>query len=243
MAMGLDPLLPRRYAELVALIDGQPVAAFENLVLYFEDRPSPLWPLLNAPYRLAPPPGGAADGAGRYVLQEYHMALPRAFAVEAVTFVASADDSLAALRDLDPTRQVIVEREVPTATARTDEQTGSPRSGPAVRSVALRAYVPGDVTIDVDLPAGGAVVLLESWHPGWHATIDGTESMVYAADHAFVAALLPPGSHEVRFRFEAVWFRAGILVAFVTGSLVGLAAALPTLRRARMARFQKDRTS
>ena len=34
LAIGLDPLLPRRYAELVALINGEPLTDFENLVLY-----------------------------------------------------------------------------------------------------------------------------------------------------------------------------------------------------------------
>ena len=52
LAIGLDPLLPRRYAELAARIDGRPVQAFQNVALFLEGTSSPLWPLLNARYRL-----------------------------------------------------------------------------------------------------------------------------------------------------------------------------------------------
>lgn len=237
MATGLDPLLPRRYAALGARIDEQPVDAFENLVLYLADRASPLQPLLSAPYRLAPRPRTAGDSPAGYDLQEDPTALPRVFAISDVRLVASEDASLAALDAFDPTRSVIVEgggsatvtsdgRHLPVAEAR----------GDLWRPVDLLTYAPGEVTVRANLPTGGAVVLLEAWHPGWRATIDGQETTVYPADHAFMAVLSSPGSHEVRFRFRPRWFAVGVNVALVTASGGALVTALLGFRRARASR-------
>ena len=234
LAMGLDPLLPRRYAELVAQIDDRPLAAFENLVLYLEDRPSPLWSLLNAPYRLVPSEAVAAGRPVRYELRAGQTALPRVFAADALDFVASDEESLTALRGLDPTRRVILQAEGPaTITGDLAGLPAPPTGGTALRPVDLTGYAPGEVTARVDLPAGGAVVLLESWHPGWRAMIDGSDAPVYPADHAFLAVLVPAGPHEVRFRFESVWLSVGALAALVTTSLLVLAIALTGGRRPR----------
>src|SRR5688572_30752329 len=111
LSVGLDPLLPRRYAELVALINGQPVAAFENLVVFLDDTPSPLWPLLNARQRLVPrgaQPGGSTPS---YVVEDDARALPRALALGDVRLVGSAQEAPAALTALgfDPGAMAVLE--------------------------------------------------------------------------------------------------------------------------------------
>jgi hypothetical protein len=230
MAMGLDPLLPRRYAELVARIDEQPSAAFENLVLYITIRPSPLASLLNAPYRLVPRPP-AANGRVTYDVEADPTTLPRAFIMSDVRPVADEGASLAALGELDPMRAVIVEAPDDAAHA---QSAGAPTAAPpgdeTWRPVELVLNAPGDVVLNADLPVAGAVVLLEAWHPGWGATLDGQDTTVYPADHAFMAVLAPPGLHEVRFRFHPTSFVAGATIALVTIALGTLLVALLALR-------------
>ena len=63
-----------------------------------------------------------------------------------------------------------------------------------------------------NLPNGGAVVLLDAWHPGWTALVDGAAVPVYPADHAFVGVVLPPGSYQIQFRFEPASWRLGLTV-------------------------------
>ncbi|HEY7066753.1 MAG TPA: YfhO family protein [Chloroflexota bacterium] len=231
LAIGLDPLLPRRYAELVAQIDGVPLDAFAHVAVFLDNRPSALWPLLNARYRLVPRPGAVgADLPAGFDLEERPEALPRAFVAATVRLAPSADASLAALADpsFDPARVVVLE-------AGLDDPAGAlaglaqDASSPATR-VEVQHYEPGDVTVAADAPAGGALVLLEAWHPGWQALVDGEDARVYPADHAFMGVALPPGSHQVRFRFRSLWWGVGLVVMLATAAAMSLVVALRALR-------------
>ncbi|HLH27015.1 MAG TPA: YfhO family protein [Chloroflexota bacterium] len=240
MAMGLDPLLPRRYAELVARIDGQPVEAFEQLVLYLDDQLSPLWPLLSAPYRLVPSTGAGTDRAGAYNLQgedNTFSVLPRIQAMSDVQLAAAADDSLAALGTFDPARTVVLEAPASAlAAAGPAASTDFVAFGGGTQILALRQYAPGDLTVGVNLPGRAAVVVLEAWHPGWRATVDGQDTAVYPADHAFMGVLVPPGRHEVRLRFQPLSFTIGVVLGLTTGAAVALVGILVGIQHARRQR-------
>ncbi|HZS03122.1 MAG TPA: hypothetical protein VFE37_30715 [Chloroflexota bacterium] len=225
LAIGLDPLLPRRYAELVAQMNGEPLAAFENLVVYLADRSSRLWPLLAARYRLVPQEPPPATGPPRFQLEEDPSALPRVFAAPTVRVAAGPEASLAAVAApaFDPAREAVLEMapgDAPAA-ARDPAVAAPPRAE-------LERYASGAVDVRADLPAGGAVVLLDAWHPGWTATVAGRAVPVYPADHAFLGVALPPGSYEVQFRFDPGSWRAGLVLAAAT--LLVLAASAAALR-------------
>jgi uncharacterized membrane protein YfhO len=74
------------------------------------------------------------------------------------------------------------------------------------------------------LPGGGALLLLEAWHPGWTATVDGQPTAVYPADHAFLGVALPPGRHVVRFRFAPQSLLLGLGIGAATLGGVTLAS-------------------
>jgi hypothetical protein len=220
LAIGLDPLLPRRYAELAAALTGTPVAAFEHLALYLEPTDSPLWPLLNARYRLVPV-GGA------YRLEEDPRALPRVVALPRVRTVTSATEGLAAItaRDFDPGREAVLEAPSLAAMDR------APADATTPGHATLRHYAPGDVEAEAVLPGGGALLLLEAWHPGWTATVDGQPTAVYPADHAFLGVALPPGRHVVRFRFAPQSLLLGLGIGAATLGGVTLASVALWRRR------------
>jgi hypothetical protein len=217
LAIGLDPLLPRRYAELVALINGEPLAAFENLILYLEDRPSHLWPLLAAHYRLVARAAGTSDDPPGFAIRADTGALPRVFAVETVRGVQGSEASLAALSEpgFRPAAEAVLETEAsaPALPARSRASTGRARAH-------LDKAANGAVDITADVPDGGAVIVLDAWHPGWTATVAGRAVAVYPADHAFLGVVLPPGTHEVRLRFDPASWRIGLIVA--GGTLLSL---------------------
>jgi uncharacterized membrane protein YfhO len=54
--------------------------------------------------------------------------------------------------------------------------------------------------------------------------VDGREAILWRADHEFRAVWVPPGKHEVEFRFEPRSLKIGLLV-----SVLSLAAALAVL--------------
>jgi hypothetical protein len=64
------------------------------------------------------------------------------------------------------------------------------------------SYQNTDVLLEADSPDGGWVVLNDLWHPWWFADVDGEPAPLLRANVLFRAVAVPPGHHEVRFRFR-----------------------------------------
>jgi hypothetical protein len=89
--------------------------------------------------------------------------------------------------------------------------------------IALERNGPNQVALHVDAPAQGWLVLADTWYPGWKAWLDGAPAKIWRANYLFRAVLLPPGNHEVVFKYQplSVWLGGGFsLVAL--GVLAGL---------------------
>lgn len=93
--------------------------------------------------------------------------------------------------DFDPRRSVLLPPGF--------EEDGSPEAGGTAR---LLHYGHTRVSVEAESPAGGWVVLTDSWHPWWTATVDGTPATVERADVIFRAVRVPPGRHRVEFVFR-----------------------------------------
>jgi hypothetical protein len=61
----------------------------------------------------------------------------------------------------------------------------------------------------------GYLRIIESWDPGWSATVDGLPTPIVPAFDALLAVPIGPGSHEVRF----VYRTPGALVGQLTSAL------------------------
>jgi hypothetical protein len=79
------------------------------------------------------------------------------------------------------------------------------------------SYCPNQVDIETESPRNRLLVLLDSYYPGWKATIDGTAVPVVAANFVYRAIELPQGRHRVAFRYESRPFTRG---AWMSGSTV-----------------------
>ena len=73
----------------------------------------------------------------------------------------------------------------------------------------------------VQASAPAVVVLLDTFDPGWGATLDGAPTGVLRAHLAFRGILVPAGSHEIRMAYRPRSVTAGGLI-----SLACLAVAL-----------------
>jgi hypothetical protein len=70
--------------------------------------------------------------------------------------------------------------------------------------VRIARYTNAEVRIEADSPDGGWVVLNDLWHPWWFAEVDGKPADMLRANVLFRAVAVPPGRHNVRFRFRPV---------------------------------------
>lgn len=122
--------------------------------------------------------------------------LPRAYFVAEAWQAATLDDALAATSrdDFDPARVVVLETpgDAPLDTGDT-----------SVDAIPLTLHEEGNaITIDVQAPLPGYLVLADTWYPGWRATLDGDEIPILRANAAFRAVLVPEGAHTVSFAYR-----------------------------------------
>jgi hypothetical protein len=87
-----------------------------------------------------------------------------------------------------------------------------------------------DIVAELDVEATTTFTIRESWHPRWHAYLDGEELPVRRVTPDFPAVDVPPGRHTLEMRFERPWWAHA---AWLAWPLVSIAAWF-VLRRRRL---------
>lgn len=93
-------------------------------------------------------------------------------------------------------------------------------------------YASTGMTIEVQAPAAGYLILSEVWYPGWQATVNGIPAAVDEAGGLFRAVPVPAGASTVALRFWPAPFTWGLL-AGVIGVILVLATFIWPLRTRR----------
>lgn len=227
---GYDAIAPRRYADLVARMEGHFGISHYTL---FSKANAPLLGLLNVKYVLTEQDPGAGwalayQDAGPVRVYQNLNVLPRAFVVYQADIVGSAQASLARVTDsgFDFRRRVVLEQDPPGWSAPIELPT-------AGAEVTIAAYEAGRVRLTVDTRVKGLLVLTDTYMPGWRATIDGQATGIYVANHAFRAIVIPAGSHQVEFVYAPS--------SFWGGAAISLTAALATLATLLVLRVKRIR--
>jgi hypothetical protein len=116
----------------------------------------------------------------------------------------------------DPARLTLLEIPEGAAPPRSAEQAPSGRV-----EVVEWARSPNRITAAWHVGDGGMMRVLETWDPGWSATVNGEPVPVYRADFAFLAVPVPAGSVEVELRYRPEGWHLGL-----AGSGLGLLGLL-----------------
>jgi len=96
-----------------------------------------------------------------------------------------------------------------------------PPGVPAGPSTAvIGAENPQHLEITVDAAADGYLVLLDTFYPGWQATVDGQPAPIYRADYIARAVFVSAGKHAVVFDYRPFWFWLGVGLAVGFGLIV-----------------------
>ena len=75
---------------------------------------------------------------------------------------------------------------------------------------------PGEVLVTVHAPEGTWLLLSDTWYPDWEAMVDDVSTTLYRADYLFRAVWVPPGEHEVEFRYRPTLFAVGGFLSLAT---------------------------
>jgi hypothetical protein len=140
--------------------------------------------------------------------------IPRALLVHQVVAATSPDEALTYFEsaELDPTRTVVIEgSNLPPPT-----QPTQPGQAEITRET------PQVVEITTESDADGYLVLLDSYYPGWKATVDDNSTQLYRANYLVRAVFVPAGRHIVRFEYQPAPFRTGVWLALGTSLSFGI---------------------
>ena len=85
---------------------------------------------------------------------------------------------------------------------------------------------PHIVELKVDLTTSGLVVLADTFHPEWVASVDGVRAPILRTNHLFRGVYAPAGRHDVRFVYRPVSLWMGAIL-----SAVGVVALVVATRR------------
>jgi hypothetical protein len=95
---------------------------------------------------------------------------------------------------------------------------GSAGDPPDAKTIkAWQQVSPGDdpdIIADVEVTKPTTFLVRESWHPRWHAFVDGDEVPVRRVTPDFPAVDVPAGHHELTLRFERPWWAWGSWLAW-----------------------------
>jgi Bacterial membrane protein YfhO len=142
--------------------------------------------------------------------------LPRVYAVEGAR-VADKADAVAALTDprFDPRREVVL----------AEGTAATPRDG-FTSSVRVVEWKPDRLAVDVELDRPGHLVLVDTYDPGWKATLDGAPAVLERANLALRAVAVPAGAHRVAMAYRPASIRIGLAVSGLSLVAAGLLLAV-----------------
>lgn len=148
--------------------------------------------------------------------------VPRATFVDEAVMVGSGDDALRQFTDpaFDAHRQVVLEGDPASTTGR--RSTADPTGDGTPSEIEWLVDDPDRLRLSVQAAEPGWLVLLDSWDPGWRATVNGRSAEVRQANYSFRAVAVPAGSSTVTFRYEPATVRvAGSITVASSVAIVG----------------------
>jgi hypothetical protein len=198
---GYDPLIPGDYDTLLDMGGiGLRPAFWGQLV-----ENNHVLSMLNVRYVVMPGDAAPSTSAGHryrkragwedYVLYENLAALPRAHGVTGLVKLDGihAVKTELALKRLNPAEQAAV------------SSRDLAEIGPGAFSrgeVAMLDYGHQHARLRTEFPDRGFVVLADQYYPGWKAYVDGEEVKIYRTNGVLRGVVVPPGEHELVFRYR-----------------------------------------
>lgn len=90
---------------------------------------------------------------------------------------------------------------------------------------------PEMVSLFVEAPQPGVLVLSDAFDSGWRARVNGAHAPILKVNGLFRGVALPAGAHEVVFRYRAIPFWAGLAISGVTLALLAVMGMIRLARR------------
>ena len=159
-----------------------------------------------------------------------------------VRFVPNArfntSDAAAAARLLDGTFDPDAEILLHDGFAIADFPPPTPLTTPG--SAAITQETQRSITVSVEAPRPGFLLLADTYYPGWTATVDGAPQTITRANLSVRAVFVGSGRHEVRFTYDAPGVATGIRITILSIGVLLLWTAAAGYAVVRSARYRSN---
>ena len=138
-----------------------------------------------------------------------------AWFVDKVSYVGSAKEELAALRQTDLRHEAVSDKQF-------EKILGQAAKQDSTSSVTIESYSPDHLVYNVDSKAGGVLVFSEIYYPAWTATIDGKPVELGRVNYVLRALHIEGGKHKVELDFHPATISTTETVAYVAMAILVL---------------------
>lgn len=128
-------------------------------------------------------------------------ALGNGWYVKDIKTVASSDEEMASLKDVNPGETAVLEKDMA-------KDVKAPTAFDAQAKVVMTHYAPDTLKYTCESKEDGVVLFSEVYYPhGWKAFVDGKEVNIFRSNWLLRGLQMPKGKHEVVFAFypETYW--------------------------------------
>lgn len=210
---GYRSLIIDRYAEVMALLTYQSPQDIKVKLGEFNKIDNKIANLLNVKYIVVSSANEKFnDGYEMVYKDDIHKvllnknALSHAFLVHNAKVIKSKKQILKELNSsFDFSKSVILEEDA-------DDFKSNGEKLPSSK-VSIEKYEPNSLSILIDNPKEGFLVLLDCYYPGWKAFVDDKPAKVFVADYIFRAVRVPAGKHSVKFLYNPASFKIGLAIS------------------------------
>lgn len=130
---------------------------------------------------------------------------------EKAVMAADANEELSAISSTDPLKEAVIVKKFSEMLPGTTFKT-SPGD-----TVSLVSYKANELVYKAYAGNERLAVFSEIWYPaGWKAFIDGREVPILRANYVLRALIVPPGSHEIIFRFRPASYYTGEKISYAS---------------------------
>ena len=214
------------YAGLASANNDDPlvVGRWQSLTVRVADldisRRAALLGLMNVGYLINDP--GKAVWPAIYmddlmVIQQIPEPLPRAYFVPQAFPAADEEAGWSRLNapDFDSRREVVIMNEVNIPVTSPIEVQVKP---PVTDFTTVRLTEQGthQLSLSIDAPTAGYVVLTDTFYPGWQVTVDDKPAKILLANLAFRAVAVDAGAHIIIFKYQPLSFTLGAWISGLT---------------------------
>lgn len=151
--------------------------------------------------------------------------MERVFVVPHVKVINSKDRETAKkeVEGLDLHKVVILDQE---------PEFSLPNSNSITGSIArIIKYSPDEVKINANMTGSGVLILGDNYYPGWKVFVDGKEEKLLKANFFLRGVFLKQGVHDVKFVYEPMSFKVGLIISSFTLVAIMLLVCVKTYRR------------